>query len=161
MDQSWLSLIPFAIACAAAAFSGGAFPPGHWYRRLDLPSWTPPDWAFPVIWTTLYVLIAWAGWRVGLRAPMGEAALPLGLWACQIALNTLWTPVFFGLRNPHGARIVIGGLWVAVLAAMLSLWALDTVAGLLFLPYLVWVSYAAALNFWIAAHNPRDAASAA
>ena len=72
-------------------------------------SWTPPDWVFPVVWTTLYVLIAWAGWRVGLRAPLGEAALPLGLWACQIALNVLWTPVFFGLRRPDLAVVGLTG----------------------------------------------------
>jgi translocator protein len=155
MDQSWLSLIPFIIACGAAAASGSAFPPGEWYRRLDLPSWTPPNWVFPVVWTTLYVLIAWAGWRVALRAPMGEAALPLGLWACQIGLNVLWTPVFFGLRRPDAAVPVVVLLWISVAAMVGSFMAIDAWAGFAMLPYLVWVTIAAALNIAVWRCNPR------
>lgn len=155
MDQSWLSLVPFAIACAAAAASGWAFPPGRWYRRLDLPGWTPPDWTFPVIWTVLYVLIAWAGWRVGLRAPTGAAALPLGLWACQIALNTLWSPVFFGLRRPDLAVPIVALLWITVAAMVGSFMGVDAWAGFAMIPYLLWVSLAAALNIAVWRRNPR------
>jgi translocator protein len=155
MDQSWLSLIPFVIACAAAAVSGSVFPPGEWYRRLDLPSWTPPDWVFPVVWTILYVLIAWAGWRVGLRAPLGEAALPLGLWACQIALNVLWTPIFFGLRRPDAAVPVVVLLWISVAAMVGSFMTIDAWAGFAMIPYLLWVTIAAALTIAVWRRNPR------
>ena len=155
MDQSWLSLIPFVIACGAAAVSGAVYPPGNWYRRLDLPRWTPPDWSFGVIWTVLYILIAWAGWRVGLRAPRGEAALPLGLWACQIALNTVWTPIFFGLRRPDAAVPVVVLLWLSVAAMLGSFLAIDALAGLAMIPYLLWVSVAAVLNIAVWRRNPR------
>lgn len=155
MDQSWLSFIPFAIACAAAAATGVAFKPGDWYRRLDLPSWTPPDWMFPVAWTVLYVLIAWAGWRVGNRVPAGGAALPLGLWACQIALNALWTPIFFGKHRPDLAVPVIVALWLAVATMLGSFFSIDALAGLAVVPYLIWVSLAAVLNIAVWRRNPR------
>ena len=154
MDQSWLSFIPFLIAVAAAGATGAAFPPGEWYRRLDRPSWTPPDWAFPVVWTILYLLIAWAGWRVGQRVPAGQAALPLGLWACQIALNTLWTPIFFGLHRPDRAVPVVVLLWLAVATMLGSFFGIDALAGLAVVPYLLWVSLAAVLNIAIWRRNP-------
>ena len=155
MQQTWLSLIPFLVACAAAGASGAAFRPGDWYRRLDKPSWTPPDWVFPVAWTALYLLIAWAGWRVGLRAGTGEAAMALGLWACQIALNTLWPPLFFGLHRPERGLVVIVLLWLTVATMLGTFFSIDGLAGLAVVPYLLWVSYAAVLNIAIWQRNPH------
>lgn len=155
MEQSWLSLIPFLVACGAAAAAASAFRPGPWYRRLDLPSWTPPDWVFPVVWAVLYLLIAWAAWRVGLRAQSGEAAMALGLWACQIALVTLWSPVFFGLHRPDLAVPVVVLLWLSVATMLGSFFSIDGLAGLAVVPYLIWISYAAVLNIAIWRRNPR------
>ena len=81
------------LACAAAGATGVLFQPGAWYDGLAKPWFNPPRWAFPVAWTTLYVLIAWAGARL---AGLPGAGVAMALWAAQIALNTLWTPVFFG-----------------------------------------------------------------
>ena len=150
--MSLVIFLAFLGACMAAATTGSMFGPGDWYDRLDKPSWTPPNWLFPIAWTVLYLAMAYAAWRV---AVSGSDVLALGLafWALQIALNTLWTPVFFGKRQIFHALIVIGAMWVAVLLTTAAFLAADLIAGLLFVPYLIWVSYAAALNYDIWRRN--------
>ncbi|MEM8539199.1 MAG: TspO/MBR family protein [Pseudomonadota bacterium] len=147
----WLLFGIFLAACFAAGATGGMFPPGPWYRALSKPSWTPPDWLFPVAWTTLYICMAAAAARVAVLPGNGVA---LALWALQIALNTLWTPVFFGLQKIRAGMGVLVLLWLSVAACMLALFQLDLIAGLLFLPYLAWVSTAAALNLSVMRLNP-------
>ncbi|WP_192964254.1 tryptophan-rich sensory protein TspO [Phycobacter azelaicus] len=141
----------FLGACFAAGATGAMFPPGAWYRALNKPNWTPPDWLFPVAWTTLYLCMAAAAARV---AGAEGSGLAMALWALQIALNTLWTPVFFGLRRIRAGMLVLVLLWGAVAACMVALWQVDWLAGLLFLPYLAWVSIAAALNAAVWRLNP-------
>lgn len=147
----WMFFAIFLGACAAAGTTGGMFPPGAWYEKLDKPSWTPPDWLFPVAWTTLYLCMSGAGARA---AVLPDSSLALALWSLQIALNTLWTPIFFGLNRIKGGLIVLIALWISVAACMIALFQLDTIAGLLFVPYLVWVSVAGALNFQVMRLNP-------
>ena len=141
----------FLAACGVAASTGSLFPPGEWYKALAKPAWTPPNWLFPVAWTAIYLMLAVAAARV---AGLPGAGYALALWALQIALNTLWTPVFFGLHRKKAGLIIIAGLWVAALATMIAMFRLDVIAGLLLLPYLVWLSYAATLNAYIVRHNP-------
>ena len=144
--MDWTLFAIFLAACAAAGATGSLFPPDRWYfEDLKKPGWTPPPWLFPLAWTTLYVSSAYAAARVG----MANGVYGLAFWSLQIDLNTLWTPVFFGLKRLGAALVVLVFLWGAVLATMCSFWATDWVAGLLIAPYLVWVSYAGALNFWI------------
>lgn len=150
----WILFLVFLAACFAAGTTGAIFPPGEWYRKLDKPPWTPPDWLFPVAWTTLYICMAAAGARAAVSPDNGIA---MALWSLQIALNTLWTPVFFGLQKIRAGLFVLGMLWLAVAACMVALWQVDTVAGLLFLPYLAWVSVAFALNASVWRRNPQDA----
>jgi tryptophan-rich sensory protein len=88
---------------------------------------------------------------------MEGAGLAMALWALQIALNTLWTPVFFGLQRLKAGLIILGMMWISVAACTLALFALDTVSGLLFLPYLLWVSVAGALNYSVVQLNPEAA----
>jgi len=133
----------FLAACFAAGSTGGLFPPGEWYERLKKPWWTPPNWLFPVAWTTLYLCMAAAGARVAMSP---DNALAMALWALQSALNGLWTPVFFGLRRMKLGLRVLSALWLSVAATLVALWQVDWIAGLLFVPYLCWVSVAAALN---------------
>ncbi len=137
-------------ACIAAASTGMIFAPGAWYDGLNKPRWTPPRWAFPVVWTILYVAIAFAAARVSMLPQAGTA---LALWSVQIALNTLWTPVFFGAHRRGAGLVIIVLLWLTVLVMLQVFWSLDPVAGLLIAPYLVWLSVAASLNFWIWRHN--------
>lgn len=155
--MSWLTLLAFLAACGAAASTGALFSPGAWYRALDKPAWTPPDWLFPIAWTALYIAIAVAAWRV---AYSGSPVVPLALalWSWQIALNAIWTPVFFGLRRLRGGLIVLTLLWLAVLGTLISFLTADTVAGWLIAPYLVWVSYAGALNLAVWRRNPAEEA---
>ena len=145
----------FLAACCGAAATGAMFPPGPWYRGLNKPSWTPPDWVFPVAWTSIYLLIAFAGARV---AVLDGNAYAMVFWSIQIAFNTLWTPVFFGLRGLRKALPIMAALWVAVLGATITHWQLDTWAGLAFVPYLAWVTVAAALNLSVARKNPDQEA---
>lgn len=143
--------LTFLAACAAAGATGMLFQPGAWYEGLSKPAWTPPDWAFPVVWTTLYIAMAYAAMRVALRPDAGQA---LAFWAAQIALNTLWSPVFFGLHRMRAALIILGVMWLAVLATMLAFLAIDPLAGWLMAPYLLWVTIAGALNAAVLRRNP-------
>ena len=136
--------LTYLAACAAAAATGMLFKPGSWYETLQKPSWTPPKWAFPVVWTTLYLLMAWAASRIAQEPAPGQA---LAFWALQIALNTLWTPVFFGARRMGLGMAVIAALWLAVAATLVAFWRLDPLSGVMLLPYLAWVSVASALNW--------------
>ena len=149
--MDWLVFAICFAACAAAGTTGAAFPPGAWYERLERPSWTPPNWLFPLAWTVLYIAMSVAAARV---ANLPGSGIAMALWALQIALNTLWTPVFFGLRRIKGAIVVVLALWAAVFCCMIAMWQLDTVAGALFLPYLIWCTVAAALNIAMWRLNP-------
>ena len=149
--MDWIAFFVFLGACGAAAATGSLFKPGAWYEALDKPSWTPPKWAFPVAWITLYVLMSAAAARV---VNIEGAGIVLALWALQIALNTLWTPVFFGLRHMKAGLIIIAFLWVAVALTMINMFRFDLLAGLLFVPYLAWVSVASALNYSVWMRNP-------
>lgn len=147
-----LFFLIFLSACAAAASTGMVFEPGLWYEELEKPKWNPPKWAFPVAWTFIYLCIAIAGARV---AGSANSGLPLAFWSAQIALNTLWTPIFFGANKIRTALNVIVFMWVAVLGALITHWQVDTFAGLLFVPYFAWVSLATALNYTLVQLNPE------
>lgn len=141
----------FAAACLAAAATGIIFQPGAWYAGLVKPGFTPPNIVFPVAWTVIYLLSAVAAARI---APLPGAGIAIGFWALQIALNTLWSPVFFGAHRMGLGMIVIAALWVVLAATIVAFWRLDRIAGALLVPYLVWITVAAALNFSIWQNNP-------
>lgn len=139
-----MSLFPvFLLTCAAAGTAGVFFRPGAWYRNLDKPAWTAPNWVFPVVWAVLYVLIALAATRIS-ATPDNELAL--GLWGLQITINTLWSGVFFGLRRMLAGAVIIAALWVTVLATTIIFLGLDVIAAAMMVPYLIWGTYALALN---------------
>ncbi|QFT99072.1 TspO/MBR family protein [Roseovarius sp. THAF8] len=148
----WLCFAIFLAACFAAGATGALFPPGKWYEDLNKPTWTPPNWLFPVAWTTLYLLIAGAGARVAVSP---DNSVAMALWALQIALNALWTPVFFGLQRIRLGLVVLVFLWIAVFWGTIELWQVDWLAGLMFVPYLAWVSVAGALNLSVMRLNPE------
>lgn len=156
MDWSFFPI--YLGACAAAAMTGALFPPDQWYRDLAKPRWTPPDWVFPVVWTTVYILIAVAAARVAGRE---GSAYALALWALQMPINALWSPIFFGLRRIGQALFTILALWAVVAWCLVSLWQIDWIAGALFIPYLTWLTIAAALNFSIWRQNADPGAQTA
>jgi translocator protein len=150
----WGVFLTYLAASGAAAATGALIQPGGWYDALNKPSWTPPRWVFPVVWTTLYLMMSYTAMRV---SGLEGNAQAMAFWAAQIAFNTLWTPIFFGLHRIRAAMIVMVCLWVAVAATTVSFFSLDVVSGLLFLPYLLWVSIAGALNFTVMRLNPAQA----
>jgi tryptophan-rich sensory protein len=103
-----------------------------------------------VAWVTIYLLLAWAGYRLTL---LPDSQTALALWAAQIALNTLWTPVFFGANRLVASMAIIVILWLVVASMVFLALRLDIITGLILFPYLVWLSVAAALNFSILRNN--------
>jgi tryptophan-rich sensory protein len=142
--MDWTLFFVFLISCFAAATTGAVFPPGPWYDDLKKPSWTPPNWLFPLAWTTLYIFMSIAAARVAVQAGNAYA---MAFFAVQIAVNTLWTPIFFGLQRIKTGLMIIVWLWFAVAATMIAFWQIDVLAGVLFVPYLIWVTVATALNY--------------
>ncbi len=125
--------------------------PDAWYEALQKPPFNPPNWVFGPVWLALYVLIAIAGWRVFQRDAL---SLPLGLWAGQMLLNWIWSPVWFTAHQLWTAFAIIAVLLVVILAFIGVTWRRDRVAALLFVPYAAWVAFAATLNLSIAILNP-------
>ena len=145
--MDFLTFIIFFLACSVAASTGSLFPTGDWYESLKKPIWNPPDWLFPIAWSILYIIIAYVGMRISKFATENPHAL--ALWSLQISFNTIWTPVFFGLNKIRLAMVIILGLWVTVLAMVISYWYIDTLAATLLMPYFFWVSFASLLNYRI------------
>ena len=153
VSYNMLTFILFLALVTGAAFFGGQWGAGVWYRSLSKPNWTPPNWLFPAVWTLLYALIAIAGWLVwNLVHP--SRPLLLTLWAAQLIFNALWSYIFFGRRDMRLALVDIVALWVVIAAFMVMAWPVNELAAILFMPYLLWVSYAIALNATIMMRNP-------
>ncbi|MEN9572681.1 MAG: hypothetical protein RL514_536 [Verrucomicrobiota bacterium] len=144
--KALLPLIGFIGLTFLAPLAGAWSPPGEWYRALAKPAWTPPGWVFGPAWTVLYLLMATAAWRVWLRTGW---TTPLRCWLVQLALNAAWTPLFFGLKQPGWACAEIVLLWLAIAVTLRQFFVVEQRAGWLLVPYLLWVSFATALNFAI------------
>jgi tryptophan-rich sensory protein len=115
-----------------------------WYASLKKPSFNPPNFVFAPVWTALYVAMAvaaWRAWRVE-----GVRSVALTLYFLQLTLNFLWSLVFFAQHQIAMALADIAGMWIAIVATAIAFFRADRVAGLLMLPYIAWVSFAAALN---------------
>lgn len=141
-------LVLFALTAVAAAIGGYAsISAGEFYGALVRPAWAPPAWLFGPVWTLLYLLMALGAW-LAFRAGDGfERGLPaMALYGGQLLLNALWTWLFFRWHQGGLALAEVCVLWLAILATILQFWRLSPVAGMLLVPYLVWVSFATALN---------------
>lgn len=142
--RSYLVLAGFLLVTVGAGLAiGFVTRPGAWYAALVKPSFNPPNWVFAPVWTILYVLIAVAGWRIFERAPLGAA---MAVWIVALALNFLWSPVFFGAQQPAAALVVVALLLAAIAVFIALAWRVDTAAAVLFLPYAAWVAFATLLN---------------
>ncbi len=118
-----------------------------WYAELAKPTWNPPAWIFAPVWTLLYLMMAIAAWLVWRPAGWRAARLPLGLFAVQLVLNSLWTILFFGLQRPDWAAVEIVLLGLAIFLTLIAFLRRSALAGLLLLPYLAWVGFASVLNW--------------
>lgn len=150
----WGSLAVFLGLVVAVAALGGQWGAQEWYRGLAKPAWTPPGWVFPIAWSILYLLIALAGWWVWqtpAETPGRTAAL--AAWGVQLVANAAWSYVFFALRQPPAAVWVLA---VILLASIAFIWLTrDSAPGaaLAFVPYVLWLSYAASVNIGVVVLN--------
>jgi tryptophan-rich sensory protein len=123
-------------------------------NKWIVPTIAPPAWLFGPVWTILYLLIATSGYRISSLKSSNLKNIALGLWALQMCLNTLWTPVFFGAFDLQGALGIIVILWLTILSYIVVSFKIDRASSYLFMPYWVWVSFATALNFSYILLNP-------
>jgi benzodiazapine receptor len=152
--RSGMALAGFIAITFCAPTIGAYATPGAWYAALSKPAWNPPPWIFGPAWTLLYAMMAVAAWQVWKRGGFAAQRHPLALYFVQLGLNAAWTPIFFGAHALGWALIEIAGLWIAILLTLLRFRRVDAAAGLLFAPYLAWVTFATALNFTLWRLNP-------
>ena len=152
--KSSLVLIAFILVCLAAGGIGGiatAENVSGWYRTIEKPSWNPPGWLFGPVWTSLYLMMAIAAWLVwkdqNSLPPRKRTALIL--FGIQLALNSLWSFVFFEWHQLGWSLVEILVLWIAIVATLLSFFRIRKAAGWLLVPYLAWVSFASFLTYTI------------
>lgn len=139
----WLAL------CLGIYMIGGAITVtsvSDWYQGLAKPSFTPPDRMFTAVWFCLFILMGVSAWLVWRRTGFARGAVPLTCFAAQLALNLGWSILFFGFRSIGWALVEIVALWVAVLMTTIVFYRVSPPAGLLLVPYLLWLSFATALN---------------
>jgi benzodiazapine receptor len=144
-----IALLACVGLCFLTAWVGSRFTPGESYLQLQKPSWTPPGYLFGPVWSILYLSMGVAAWLVWRRAGFSGASLALTLFIVQLILNGAWSWVFFGLHKTGLAFAEILVLWGMILLTLLAFWRVNATAGVLFLPYLAWVSFAAVLNYTI------------
>ncbi len=154
---NWTMLIAFIILCNLAGLIGSIFTfPAitGWYATLSKPVFSPPNWVFGPVWTTLYFLMGISGyliWQKGFKKRPVRAAL--ALFGAQLFLNALWSILFFGLQSPLYGLVCILFLWAFIALTIRSFYAINRTAAYLLVPYIAWVSFAAVLNFAIWAIN--------
>ncbi len=148
-----MALVAIVVVFVASAIGGLATGPNipTWYATIEKPWFTPPNWVFGPVWTVLYAMLAFAFWRI-LRLPADTPGRRGALiwFLAQIGLNAAWSVAFFGMRSPELGIAVIAALWLSIVGNMAAFLRLDRLAGWIFVPYLAWVSFAAALNIAIA-----------
>jgi benzodiazapine receptor len=148
-----LILFSSIIICQLAGFIGSLFTTSsipRWYANINKPSFNPPNWVFAPVWTTLYLLMGislFLVWRTGLNEK--EVKIAVAVFIFQLALNALWSFLFFGLESPFAAFIEIIFLWASIFISIILFLQISRIAGYLLIPYLLWVSFASILNFSI------------
>ena len=143
----YLSLSLFLLISLGGGLLIGALNiPGAWYAGLGKPPGTPPGWVFGPAWTFLYILIGFAGWRIATFTPRGVRGLAFRFWALQMVLNFIWSPIVFSLHRLDIGLAVILTLLAVIIGFLATSWRTDRIAAILFIPYLIWVSFASYLN---------------
>jgi benzodiazapine receptor len=146
LRRALVAVLPVALAAVSASLVTRPNIPS-WYAGLAKPGFTPPNWLFPVAWTLLYGMMAWALWRI-LSGPIDQPGRRTAVAAffVQLLLNALWSFAFFGAHSPPAGLAVIVALLAAILWTIAAFRRLDRIAAALLLPYLAWVAYATVLN---------------
>ena len=155
--RNFLKLISSVISCELVGILGAFFTTTAiptWYAHLNKPSFSPPNWLFGPVWTLLYLLMGisvYLIWSKGLKKKSIKSALKLFL--VQLALNFIWTPIFFGLRSLEFGLIVIVAMWIYIFLTIKSFYPISKLSAYLLIPYLLWVSFATILNASLALLN--------
>lgn len=146
------SLMVFLVLVILTSMFGAAFRPGPWYDELVKPALNPPGWIFSPVWLTLYAMIAIAGWQAWKKTRSLSSPVTI-LWGSQLVLNALWSWLFFGLQRPGLAFMDIIILLAVIIAFIRLAWPVSRPASFLFMPYALWVGFAAYLNLGIVVLN--------
>ena len=145
-------LVASVLVCFGAALLGNLATTSQvptWYAGIAKPPWTPPDWLFGPVWSLLYAMMALSVWLIWLQAERRNAKMPLFWFGTQLALNSLWSVLFFGMQRPAWSMVEVFFLWLAILITICVFWPISRLAALLLYPYLGWVSFASVLNLAI------------
>ncbi|WP_246018443.1 TspO/MBR family protein [Pelagibacterium montanilacus] len=149
--KSLITLAAFVlVVIGVGAAIGTQTAPGTWYANLDKPPFNPPNWIFGPVWFALYALIAIAGWRTAMLAPISTAMV---LWVSQMLLNWAWSPMFFQAQMLWGALAIIIPMLGAIIGFIVVSWPRDRIASLCFVPSAAWVGFATVLNISLVALN--------
>lgn len=151
----WVSYVVVAVAlCLVGGIGARATEIGPWYRNLSKPRWNPPDWVFPVVWTTIYLFIIAAVGGAWNEATQLQKVQILWVTGINFVLNTVWSVLFFTLKKPSLALLEVVLLWLSIISMIVVLGNVAQFYGLLLVPYIVWVSVAMMLNISIVRLNP-------
>lgn len=155
--RKWLGLPAWVVVAFMPAATAALVDTGTWYESLATPAWTPPSWVFGPVWTVLYLLMGIAAWRIWAKQGFGDRStrLALVLFLAHLILNAAWTWLFFGLHMLAAASVEIVVLWATILVLVVLFWKRDRMAGVLFVPYLLWVTYAVTLSIGYTIMNSR------
>ncbi len=148
---AWLALL----TAAAALGSLASIDAPRFYAALTRPDWAPPAWVFGPAWTVLYTLMAISAWLVWRESSSARVRTALTLFMVQLVLNVLWSWLFFGWRLGLPSVVEIVLLWASIAATIIVFWRIHRLAAALLLPYIAWVTFAAALNFTVWRMNPE------
>lgn len=155
--SSLFKLVLCVLLCLGVGAAGSYFTTSQiptWYAGLTKPAWTPPNGVFPIVWTTLYAMMAVTLWLLWERVPPSPARTTALSWFfVQLALNAIWSPIFFGAHATVTALIVIVLLFAAIIMTIRTAWPLHRPAAMMLFPYLAWIAYASTLNAGIVALN--------
>lgn len=151
-----IGLIGWLVLCFAASAIGafGSMAAPSFYASLVQPIWVPPAWLFGPVWTALYTLMAISAWLIWRQGGFKQQRGPLSLFLLQLVINALWSWLFFAWQQGMWSFIDIMILWVLIVLTIWIFWRVSKLAGMLLMPYLLWVSFAAVLNFYMWQLNP-------
>lgn len=153
MKTDYKKLAAAILVCLFAGFIGSFFTVDSiatWYATLQKPAFNPPNWVFGPIWTTLYILMGISAYMVWVKGwDKKEVSIALWVFSLQLVLNTLWSIIFFGAKELFSAFVEIVFLWLAIVATIFMFSRVSRNAALVMVPYLLWVSFAAFLNYSI------------
>ena len=148
-SRNLVGLFAFIVICLIISGIGGAITASSvetWYQALEKPIFNPPDWVFAPVWTLLYIIMGIAAWRVWRLRSFEATGKALGVFALQLGFNLAWSFLFFGLQRIDLALVEIVILLVAIIVNAIMFRRIDRLAGLMFVPYTAWVTYATILN---------------